>query len=211
MKKFVTLLFIGTFLPLMALDFDFTANPPTAKGKVPMLKLDDSLKIGGTNERTALNFDGKSKIQVPDSDFLSLDNGLTVAIEIDSKDKGDGKNLQMIILKRNEWCLYRSGNKLSFLWKSGKKWIAVYHKNMSFDTPHKFVLTLSKDRKLNFHLDGKHIRVVKLDNFDAPNKQSKEVITLGGGWNNWDFKGDIYQLKILNKVWNKEEIQEFFK
>ena len=45
-----------TAVQLMAIDFDFTAEPPTAKGKVPMVQLNQSHKIGGTAERSALHF-----------------------------------------------------------------------------------------------------------------------------------------------------------
>ena len=45
-----------TAVQLMAVDFDFTAEFPTAKGKVPMVQLDSSYKIGGSAERSALHF-----------------------------------------------------------------------------------------------------------------------------------------------------------
>ena len=211
MKRIFVVFLTGVLLPLTAVDFDFTANPPLARGKVPMLKLDDSLRIGGTSERTALNFDGKSQITIPGSAHLGLQPGLTVAMELESQDKGDGKNCQMIVFKRNEWLIYRVGNRLDFLWKSNKKWVAVYRKNMTFEKPHKFVITLDKDRKFNFYLDGRHIRVAAMDALEKPNPNGKELVTLGGGWNKWDFKGDIYQLRIFNKVWSKNEIEEFFK
>ena len=211
MKQLFVIFLTGLLLPLTAVDFDFTANPPLARGKVPMLKLDDSLRIGGTSERTALNFDGKSNITIPESSHLGLQNGLTVAMELDSQDKGDGKNWQMIVFKRDEWLIYRVGNRLDFLWKSNKKWVAVYRKNMTFERTHKFVITLDKDRKFNFYLDGKHIRVASMNALAKPNLGGKELIRIGGGWNKWDFKGDIYQLRIMNKVWSKNEVQEFFK
>ena len=212
MKRIMISFLTGlAFLPLAALDFDFTANPPAARGKVPMLKLDDSLKIGGTHERTALNFNGKSQIQVPESSHLSLKNGLTVALELDSRDKADGKDRQMIILKHNEWLFYRSGNHVDFMWKSDKKWIPVYRMNMTFEKKHKIVFTLDRDREFNFWLDGQHIQTVRSDSLPEPNPAGKGLIMLGGGWNNWGFKGDIYRIKILDQVWNKEQIQEFFK
>ena len=131
MKRTVMTLLAGMILPLAALDFDFTADPPTAGDKVPMLSLDDdALKIGGTRERTALNFDGKSLIQVPQSSHLSLKNGLTAALDLDSKDKGDGKNLQMIIFKRDEWLFYRCGDRVDFMWKSGKNWLLSLKKKI---------------------------------------------------------------------------------
>ena len=211
MKRIFVAFLTGVLLPLPAVEFDFTADPPLARGKVPMLKLDDSLRIGGTSERTALNFDGKSQITIPGSAHLGLQSELTVAMELDSQDKGDGKNRQMIVLKRNEWLIYRVGNRLDFLWKSNKNWVAVYRKNMTFEKPHKFVITLDKDRKFDFYLDGKHIRAASMAALAKPNLNGKELVTLGGGWSQWDFKGEIYQLMISNKVWSKNEIEEFFK
>ena len=213
MKRTVMAFLAGAvILPLAALDFDFTADPPTAGGKVPMLSLDDdALKIGGTWERTALNFDGKSLIQVPESSHLSLKNGLTAALDFDSKDKGDGKNLQMIIFKRDEWLFYRCGDRVDFMWKSGKKWLSAYRKNLAFDKPHKIVFTLDQSRKFSFWLDGKLIYSGKTASAEVPNSPGKELITLGGGWSGWGFKGDLYRIRILNRVWNKEQIQEFFK
>ncbi len=211
MKLIFVAFLTAVMLPVAAVDFDFTANPPLARGKVPMLKLDDSLRIGGTSERTALNFDGKSQITIPESAHLGLQPGLTVAMELDSQDKGDGQNCQMIVFKRNEWLIYRVGNRLDFLWKSGKEWVAVYRKNMTFEKTHKFVITLDKGYKFNFYLDGRHIRVAAITALAKPNPNGKALVTLGGGWNKWDFKGDIYQLVIFNKVWSKNEIEEFFK
>ena len=212
MKRMMLAFGVGAaILPLAALDFDFTADPPVAKGNVSMLKLDDSFRIGGTKTRTALNFNGKNLIQIPGSSHLSLKNGLTVALELDSKDKGDGKNWQMVIFKRNEWLIYRCGNRLDFMWKSNKKWISVCQRKMTFEKPFKIVFTLDSKRKIDLWLDGKHIRTAKCNVLPEPNPPGKEAITLGGGWDNWGYNGDIYRIIILDRVWNNEQIQEFFK
>jgi hypothetical protein len=192
------------------LDFDFTGPVPAAKGKVPMIRLDDSLKIGGCLKRTALHFDGTGEpLKVPGSAGLSLENGITLALDFSSADKGDGKNWQMLVFKPGEWLLDRNGNRICFKWKSGKKWLQVFQQQMTFEHPRRIVLTLDKKLKLTLAIDGKRVRTAELGGQPAPNHRGKGEITLGGGWSTGNFKGDIWRIKVLNEVWNDQKAAEF--
>ena len=193
-----------------ALDFDFTGPVPAAKGKVPMIKLDDSLKIGGCLKRTALHFDGTAEpLKVPGSAGLSLENGLTLALDFFSADKSVGKNWHMLVFKPGEWLLDRNGNRICFKWKSGKQWLQVFLYEMTFEHPRRIVLIFDKQRKLTLLVDGKKVRSADLGGQPMPNRCGNAVITLGGGWNTGNFKGDIYRIKVLNEIWNDQKAAEF--
>ena len=193
-----------------ALDFDFTGPVPAAKGKLPMIKLNDSLTIGGSMKRTALHFNCTGEpLKVPGSAGLPLENGLTLALDFFSADRNDGKNWQMLVFKPGEWLLDRNGNRICFKWKSGKKWIQVFQQQMTFERPLRMVLIIDKQRKLTLLVDGKKVRSSDLSGQPEPNRCGNGVITLGGGWNTGNFKGDIWRIKVLNEIWNDQKAAEF--
>ena len=193
-----------------ALDFDFTGPVPAARGKVPMIELDNSLEIGGSLKRTALHFNGTGEpLKVSGSAGLSLENGITLALDFFSADKSVGKNWQMLVFKPGEWLLDRNGDLICFKWKSGKKWLQVFQQKMTFDRPRRIVLIIDKQRKLTLLADGKKIRSADLGGQPVPNPCGNGVITLGGGWSTGNFKGDIYRIKVLKEIWNDQKAAEF--
>ena len=209
--KFAVLLLSGLLSAgAAALDFDFTGPVPAARGKVPMIELDNSLEIGGSLKRTALHFSGTGEpLKVPGSAGLSLENGITLALDFFSADKSVGKNWHMLVFKPGEWLLDRNGDLICFKWKSGKKWLQVFQQKMTFARPRRIVLIIDKQRKLTLLADGKKVRSADLGGQPVPNPCGNGVITLGGGWSTGNFKGDIYRIKVLNEIWNDQKAAEF--
>ena len=193
-----------------ALDFDFTGPVPAARGKLPMIELGDFLNIGGNLKRTALHFNGTGgPLKVPGSAGLSLENGITLALDFFSADKNDGKNWQMLVFKPGEWLLDRNGNLICFKWKSGTKWRQVFQQEITFSQPRRIVLIIDKQRKLTLLVDGEKVRSADLGGQPVPNPCGNGVITLGGGWSTGNFKGDIWRIKVLDEIWNDQKAAEF--
>ena len=206
MRKFLMIV-IGLALAVSAIDFDFTVEPPVANGKVPMIKLDENMKIGGTKERTALHFDADTKpVMIPDSGSFTLDNGLTIALEFFPEDKKDGKNWHSLVFKKNEYLLDRLGNTIYFKWKAGKKWLTVFQHRVSMDKPMVVVVVISKERKLSLWCDGKHYINAKLlkEGAEQPNSGNENII-IGSSWSGGNFVGDLYRIKVIGEAvpWNK--------
>ena len=209
----VLVMVVGLSLFASAIDFDFTVDPPVAKGEVPMIKLDDNIKIGGTKERTALHFDADTKpITVPGTGKLTLDNGLTIALVFFPADKGDGKNWHMLVLKKNEYLLDRAGDTIHFKWKTGKKWLTVFQHRVKMDKPRRLVVVINKERKLSLWCDGKHYVSAQLltEGAEQPNSGNEEIM-LGGGWTGGNFVGDLYRIKVIGEAIPWAKVAEVLK
>ena len=209
----VLIFLAGFVLSLSAIDFDFTTEPPAANGKVPMIKLDDTIKIGGTKERTTLHFEAGSKpMTIPGTGHLTLDNGLTIALDFFPADKGDNKNWHMLVLKKNEYLLDRSGDVMYFKWKTGKKWLTVFQHRVKMDKPRRLVVVINKERKLSLWVDGKHYTSAQLlkEGAEQPNS-GKEDIVFGGGWSGGNFVGDLYRIKVIGEAVAWKDVPEVLK
>lgn len=211
--KNIIVITIGLVLAVSAIDFDFTVDPPVANGKVPMIKLDDNMKIGGTKERTALHFDAAAKpVIIPDSGNLTMDNGLTIALEFFPEDKKDGKNWHSLVFKKNEYLLDRSGDTIYFKWKAGKKWLTVFQHRVAMDKPRRLVVVINKERKLSLWCDGKHYTSAQLlkEGAEQPNS-GKENIIIGSSWSGGNFVGDLYRIKVIGEAVPWAKVAEVLK
>ena len=192
-----------------AMDFDFTRKTPVSNGQIPMIKLQDFMTIGGTPQYRSLEFNGKNQpISVEESEKISATNGLSIAFEAKFADKGESTN-SMLIMKPKEWLLGRNGKTLYFNLYSKGNWGKGVKLPMDFSDKIKLALIYSPNGRLVIN-DGKTSRVIQLDQ-ERPDTGDKPVI-IGGGWGElWNFKGEIYRLKISPQTWSQTEIEGFFK
>ena len=212
MKKTFTLMTALTAVQLMAVDFDFTAEPPTAKGKVPMVQLDSSYKIGGSAERSALHFNGNDKpLVIPASGHFTLDKGITVAFDIVLEKKSNGKkDLQMLLMKNREWLIGKDDkNRIYINFSDGKKWLPGYYCNADFSKPHRYVITISPDLKINIWRDGKLYHNGSMQSWNAKPAVGKSDVSIGCSWGQWGIQGNIYRLKIAEGILDNETIKGF--
>lgn len=211
MEKFFTLLAALTAVQLMAVDFDFTAEFPAAKGKVPMVQLDSRYKIGGSAERSALHFSGDDKpLVIPGSGHFTLDKGITVAFDVALEKKSGKKNLQMLLMKNREWLIGKDDkDRLYINFSDGKKWLPGYYCNADFSKPHRYVITISPDLKINIWRDGKLYHNGSMQRWNAKPAVGKSDVSIGCSWGQWGLQGDIYRLKIAEGVLDKATIESF--
>lgn len=196
---------------LLAVDFDFTANPPVAKGKVPMVKLDPSRKIGGSAGRSALHFDGSDKaLNIPGTAGFTLDKGVTLAFDIALEKKAEGKgNMHMLFMKNREWLIGYENNRFYINFNDGKKWLPGYYCNADFSQPHRYVITISPDQKINIWRDGKLYHNGSMQKWGAKPAVGSSDISIGCKWSRWGIKGDLFRLRIAEGVLPDAEVKGF--
>ncbi|MBE6402995.1 MAG: hypothetical protein E7039_04665 [Lentisphaerae bacterium] len=212
MKKLIVLFAaVAAVTNLSAVDFDFTGSAPAAKGKVPMPQLPAFVKIGGTAGKSALHLDGSDKaVAIPGSGHFTLDKGITVAFDMAlEKKENNPKNLQMLAMKTREWLIGKEKNRLYINFHDGKKWMPGYYCNADFSKPHRYVITISKELKINIWCDGKLYHNGSMQSWMATPAVGKNNVSLGCGWTQWGIKGDIYRLRIAEGVLSDDVIKGF--
>ena len=210
MKKMVSFFFACAVLPLLAVDFDFTANPPVAKGKVPMMKLDASQKIGGSAGKTALHMDGKEKaLNITGTGNFTLDKGLTAAFDIVLEKKEGKKNFHMLLMKKREWLIGVEDNRLYINFFDGKKWMPGYYCRANFSQPARWVITISQGLKIKIWRDGKLYHTGTMATWGAQPATGTADVSFGCTWGSWGVQGDLYRLRIADGVLDEAAILEF--
>lgn len=211
MKKMFSLALVCAAASLAAVDFDFTANPPVAKGKIPMVKLDPSRKIGGSAGRSALHFDGADKaLSIPGTADFTLDKGVTLAFDgVLEKKTGSKGDLHMLFMKNREWLVGYSNKRFYINFTDGKKWQAGYYCNADLSQPHRYVITISPEQKIKIWRDGKLYHDGSMKKWGAKPAVGKSDVSLGCQWGHWGIKGDIFRVRIAKGVLPDAEIKGF--
>jgi hypothetical protein len=209
-KTYIVCALSSAPLLLAAVDYDFTGRTPIASGQVPMIELNNTLKIGENLNGRSLCFDGKSKPAVMyDTGKFNAVKGLTIVLDVTFSNKG-GKELHLLLLKSGEWLLGRTDNQLYFNLRCNGKWQKGCKIKVDFTSPIKMLLVYAPDKTLTLWLNGVLLKTEKL-NWPAPDG-GNDNLQLGGGWGEvWNAKCEISRLKIIPQAWSNQTCKEFFK
>ncbi|MCI6289052.1 MAG: hypothetical protein MR727_10055 [Lentisphaeria bacterium] len=210
-KSLAALLFCCVLPPVFAaeiVNYDFTGRELKSSGKLELPFYSGDVKIGGTDQKRSLYFNGeKSCASIPDSGSFHLLKGGTVLIKLKVETKPKSEH-HMFILKSGEWWLAKDkGGKLyfNFCYADGKAGSGVMIP-CDFSKTLCIGISVFPDDKYIICTNGKKLASGILTIPSAPLYNEKGII-LGSGWGHlWNFKGDIFKLKLLDEPLSETQL-----
>ncbi len=188
--------------------YDFTGREMKSTGKLELPFFTNDVKIGGTDRMRSLYFNGeKSRASIPDSGSFHLLKGGTVLVKLKVETKPES-GCHMFILKTGEWCLGKAkDDKLYFNFSStdGKAGPGI-RVRCDFSKTQHIGISVFPDDKYIICANGKKLASGVLTMPSAPLYNEKGIL-IGSGWGAvWNFKGDIFNLKLLDEPLSEAQL-----